>query len=202
MSVFPVAGTLLVVSNQPALPTRKDAARNRARLLEAADELFSTEGIAVTLKDVAHHAGVGVGTAYRHFPTKNDLVAALFAEQLDREVERARVTAEEDDAWHALISYLEGTMRLQASNPGLRALMCPAGSMYDSVRECKAVIDPYVEQIVEAAHRQGTLRPDCTARDIAFLQVALAGIMDANPETPERYRRHLQFFLDGVRVNQ
>lgn len=182
-------------------PLRKDAARNRARLLEAADKLFATEGLVVTLKDVARHAGVGVGTVYRHFPTKDDLVAALFAEQLNHEIERARETVEHEDAWHALVQYLEGTMRVQASHSGLRALMCPAGSMYDSVRECKAVIDPCIEELVEAAHEQGVLRRDCTARDIAFLQVALVGIMDASPDSPELYRRHLQFFLDGVRVS-
>lgn len=179
---------------------RKDAARNRARLLEAAKKLFSTEGLGVTLKDVARHAGVGTGTVYRHFPTKEDLVAALFADQLDREVERARTMAEEGDAWAALVGYIEATMSLQASNSGLRALMCPAGSEYDSVRACKAVIDPYIEQIVDAAHRQGTLRLDCTARDIAYLQVALVGIMDSSPNDPEIYRRHLELFLDGVRA--
>ncbi|PHP51723.1 TetR/AcrR family transcriptional regulator [Actinomyces ruminis] len=102
-------------------PTRKDAARNRAKLLASAERLFSAEGLAVTLKDVARDAGVGVGTVYRHFPTKDALVAALFAEQLQQEVERARATAQAGDAWRALVDYLEQTMRLQASNRGLRA---------------------------------------------------------------------------------
>lgn len=182
-------------------PTRKDAARNRARLLEAADELISSEGLGVTLKDVARHAGVGTGTVYRHFPVKDDLVAALFAERLDSEIERAQAMTEEGDAWQALVDYLEETMSLQASNPGLRALMCPSGSVYNSARECKAVVNPYVEQAVDAAHRQGVLRADCTARDIVQLQVALVGIMDANPGDPGEYKRHLGFFLDGVHAD-
>jgi AcrR family transcriptional regulator len=181
-------------------PTRKDAARNRARLLEAAAQLFAADALDVTLKDVARQAGVGVGTVYRHFPTKDELVDALFAEHLDREIERARAMAQEPDAWDGLVRYIEETMVIQASNRGLRALMCPTGSVHDIVRECKAVINPYVEQMVDAAHRQGTLRPDCTARDIAHLQVALVGIMDASPGAPELYRRHLAFFLDGVRA--
>lgn len=183
-----------------ASPTRKDAARNRARLLEAAQQLFTVGGLDITLKDVARHAGVGVGTVYRHFPTKDDLISALFAEQLDREIERARAGAVEQDAWGGLVHYLEDTLRIQASNRGLRALMCPAGSTNPTVRECKAVINPYVERMVEAAHEQGTLRTDCTALDIAYLQIALVGIMDANPDSPELYRRHLAFFLDGVRT--
>lgn len=182
-------------------PARKDAARNRARLLEAAQQLFESEGLTVTLKDVARQAGVGVGTVYRHFPTKDELVAALFAKQLEREIDRARATAQDGDAWSALVRYLEETMRIQASNRGLRALMCPAGSIYPSVRECKAVVNPYVAQVVDLAHAQGTLRIDCTARDITYLQVALVGIMDASPNAPQMYRRHLEFFLDGIRAH-
>jgi hypothetical protein len=68
------------------------------------------------------------------------------------------------------------------------------------VRACKAIIDPYVEKIVETAHRQGTLRPDCTVRDVVWLQVALVGIMDGSPDEPERYRRHLEVFLDEMRT--
>ncbi|WP_176765739.1 TetR/AcrR family transcriptional regulator [Actinomyces ruminicola] len=184
-------------------PARKDAARNRARLLDSAKRLFGSRGLAVTLKDVARDAGVGVGTVYRHFPTKDALVAALFAEQLQREVERARAMAQAGDAWRALVDYLEETMRLQASNRGMRALMCPAGSVFESVRECKAQINPYLEQVIELAHAQGTLRSDCTARDIAYLQVALVGIMDASPDdAPDLYRRHLALFLDGVRTDR
>ncbi|MDO5617240.1 SbtR family transcriptional regulator [Kocuria sp.] len=119
---------------------------------------------------------------------------------MEAEVDRARVSAEADDSWQALMDYLEESMRLQAGNKGLRALMCPAGSVFDSVRECKAVMNPLIEQLVTNAHSQGTLRQDCTARDIALLQLALVGIMDATPQEPEAYRRHLELFLDGVRA--
>jgi AcrR family transcriptional regulator len=180
---------------------RKDAARNRARLLQAADELITTEGLEVTLKDVARRAGVGVGTVYRHFPTKDDLLTALFTEQLDAEVERARERADDVDGWDALVRYLEDTMVVQAKNTGLRALLCPTGGYIPAVRECKTIIDPYVRQMVDRAHEQGTLRLDCDATDLAALQTALVAIMDANPDSsPDLYRRHLHLFLDGVRA--
>lgn len=191
----------MVVMPDVAPSTRKDAARNRARLLKAAAELFAAEALAeVTLKDVARAAGVGVGTVYRHFPDKDDLVEALFAEHLDREVDRARTLAQDVGGWDGLVRYLDETMVAHASNRGLRALMCLVGSPHDTVRECKATINPYIEQMVDTAHRQGELRRDCTARDIASLQIALIGIMDVNPNSPELYRRHLQLFLDGVRA--
>lgn len=182
-------------------PVRKDAARNRALLLETAAELFASKGLGATLKDLAQEAGVGVGTVYRHFPTKEDLVEALFAENLAREAERARTAAQEADAWEALVRYLEGTTRAQAANRGLRTLMCQVGSKDDNVRAWKELIDPCIEQMVEAARRQGTLRHDCTASDITLLQVALVGIMDATPESPDAYRHHLQMFLDGLRAH-
>lgn len=180
-------------------PTRKDVVRNRGRLLDAARQLMREDRLEVSLKDVARHAGVGVGTVYRHFPTKDSLVAALFADQLDVEVQRARDAAAQGDAWCALVEYLEGAMRLQAENRGLRALMCPAGSVFASVQECKAVVNPYLVQVIELAQAQGTLRLDCTLRDILLLQVALVGIMDATPEDPNAYQRHLELFLHGIR---
>lgn len=184
-------------------PSRKDAARNHARLLDSAKRLFGSRGLAVTLKDVVRDAEVGVGTVYRHFPTKDALVAALFAGRLRQEVEPARATAEAGDAWRELVDYLEETMRPQESNRGLRALMCPAGSVFEAVRECKAEINPHFEQVIELAHSQGSLRPDCTARDIAHLRVALVGIMDASPDDAlDFYRRHSVLFLDGMRTDR
>lgn len=186
---------------QNTSPTRKDAARNRSQLLRAAEELLSTQGLEVSLKEIAKHAGVGVGTVYRHFPTKDDLIATLFAEQLEAEVRRARAAAETGDAWQALVTYLEDSMRLQAANRALRSLMCPTGPTFDTVRECKATINPYLKQVVALAHAQGTLRTDCTAKDIALLQVALVGIMNATPNEHDAYQHHLELFLNGVRVD-
>lgn len=180
--------------------TRKDAARNRERLLEAAADLFRRQGLETSLKDVARKAGVGVGTVYRHFPTKEDLVAALFEQQLDDEVARAEIASRGEDAWTALFDYLKETMRIQAADRGLRALLCPQGSPFEPVQECHSRMDPHVERLVERAHEQGMLREDVTARDLRILQVALVGVMDATPSEPDAWRRHLEIFLDGVRV--
>lgn len=181
-------------------PMRKDVARNRSRLIEAAHKLMRIEGLGITLKDVAQEAGVGVGTVYRHFPTKEDLVEALYVDQLEEEVYRARVAAESSHGWSALVEYLKESMRLQAENRGFRALMCPEGSVFSTVQQCKSEIDPYLEALIDLAQQQGDLRSDCTVRDIALLQVALVGIMDATGGDAMAYLRHLDYFLAGVRV--
>ncbi|SEG81763.1 DNA-binding transcriptional regulator, AcrR family [Thermomonospora echinospora] len=181
-------------------PTRKDAARNRARLLEAAEQLFSTEGLSVTLKDIAARAGVGVGTVYRHFPTKGDVLDALFADRLACATESARAAAADADGWRGLVRYLEDAMDMQANNCGLRGLVMETEPSSPLVVKTRQEITVLVQQMVAKAREQGTLRPDFDATDLTFVQVALAAIMDATRDTdPDLYRRHLKLFLDGMR---
>ncbi len=193
--------TISRAASSPVPSTRKDAARNRARLLRVADELISAGGLDVTLADVARGAGVGVGTVYRHFPTKADLVGALFDEEIDDAVEGARRAAADPDGWRGLVLYLTDTTEAQARNRGLRALLCPSGPTNPADGPYRTKIDPLVQQMVDKAHEQGTLRSDFDTEDIAYIQVALVAIMDASIEAfPTLYRRHLQLFLDGLRT--
>ena len=87
----------------PLRPLRRDAERNRQRILEAAAEVFTERGFAATLDDVARHAGVGVGTVYRRFPDKAALADALFDERIDALVTLAEQARDEPDAWAALV---------------------------------------------------------------------------------------------------
>ncbi|MEV8071616.1 TetR/AcrR family transcriptional regulator [Streptomyces pseudogriseolus] len=182
-------------------PTRKDAARNRALLLEAAEQLFATEGLDVTLKDVARQAGVGVGTAYRHFPTKDDLLDAVFADRLTAATESARKAAADPDGWRGLVRYLEDSTRTQRDNCGLRGLVITTIPSCPMVVKSRAEIAPLVQQMVTKAQKQGTLRPDFDATDLTYIQVALAAIMEATHDTsPDLYRHHLKLFIDGMRA--
>ncbi len=183
-------------------PVRKDAARNRTRLLQAADQLFLTRGLAdVTLKDVAKEAGVGVGTVYRHFPTKDDLVNALFGEQLNCEIEGATKAAAEPDAWEGLANYLEVTTVAQANSCGLRGFMALPNSTNPIVDNARAELTPILQRLIDRAHEQGTLRADVDAADIGYIQCSLSAIMNATQNTdPERYRRHLSLYLEGLRA--
>src|SRR5215216_4777906 len=100
-------------------PLRADAERNRRRILDAAADLFADKGLSVGLDEIAHHAGVGVGTAYRRFPDKRQLIEALFDERLDRLVELAERGLAADDAWEGLTGFLEQATELQIANRGL-----------------------------------------------------------------------------------
>src|SRR3954453_18424017 len=93
-------------------PLRKDAERNRQRLVAAAAELFAERGLDVTLNDVARHAGVGVGTAYRRWANKEQLIDELFARKLDDVALLGSEALADPDAWRGLSTFLEGSLRM------------------------------------------------------------------------------------------
>src|SRR6201747_135225 len=100
-------------------PLRKDAAENRERLLTAASELFAERGLNVTLNDIAHHAGVGVGTAYRRFANKEEVIDALFEQRLMEVASVAQESLDDPDAWRGLVSFLERALHLRHGDQGL-----------------------------------------------------------------------------------
>src|SRR3982751_1271580 len=97
---------------------RRDAARNRQRILDAAKALFAERGLSVTLHDIARHAGVGVGTIYRHYPDKAVLIDLLFEEQLEGMAHLARQALEDPDPWHAVVWFHEQSLELQSRDKG------------------------------------------------------------------------------------
>src|SRR5437764_10570760 len=111
-SVLPVRYTCHMATVER--PLRKDAERNRQRILDAAAELFAQRGLGVTLNDIAHHAGVGVGTVYRRFPDKADLIDGLFEQRIGSIVEIADEALADPDPWRGLTSFIERACGLQA----------------------------------------------------------------------------------------
>src|SRR5918912_1316513 len=102
---------------------RKDAAENRERLLAAASELFAQHGLDVTLNDIAHHAGVGVGTAYRRFANKDEVINALFEQRLQAVADVAQEALAEPNAWEGLVNFISRAMHMQFGDRGLNEIM-------------------------------------------------------------------------------
>src|ERR1700709_2237861 len=111
-----------LVAETPERPLRKDAARNRERILAAAGEVFAERGLDVTLDDIAHHAGVGVGTVYRRFRDKEELIDALFDARMDAVVTAAQSALAADDPWLGLEGFFTTIFELLAADRGLREL--------------------------------------------------------------------------------
>ena len=107
---------------------RKDAALNRERLLAAASELFAERGPGVTLNDIAHHAGVGVGTAYRRFANKAEIIDALFEDRLQEIARLATEALAKEDAWEAFVAFFEQALELLFGAGGLTQLITTRSS--------------------------------------------------------------------------
>jgi AcrR family transcriptional regulator len=182
---------------------RKDAAQNRERLLAAAAELFAERGLDVTLNDIAHHAGVGVGTAYRRFANKEEVIDALFEERLQAVADVATESLDDPDPWHGLVAFLERSLDMQFGDRGLNQIMNNSRLGDARVSEARDRIAPLIEQLVERAKHAGVIRPDLDQSDLIFMQLGLSAIMDSSRNVaPDLYRRYLTVFLDGIRADR
>ena len=182
-------------------PLRKDAEANRSRLLRAAAELFAERGLQVTLNDIARHAGVGVGTAYRRFANKEEVIDALFGQRLEQVAAIGEHALAEPNPWQGLVTYLEQILQLQVKDRGLTGIINHPSLGQHRLTEANERIGPILNQLVDRARQQGSLRDGLTGTDIVFLQLALDAVITATRNvTPELYRRYLAIFVDGIRA--
>ena len=180
---------------------RRDAERNRQRILEAAREGFAERGLGITLDEIARLAGVGVGTVYRRFPNKELLLDALFEERIGEVVALAEAAVADEDAWRGLTSFLEGAVGLLASDRGLRELVLGSTYSPERVVHARTRIKPQVDQLVARAQAQGTLRPDVGASDFPLLMMMLDAVVATTHDVdPRSWRRALGIVLDGLRA--
>jgi AcrR family transcriptional regulator len=181
-------------------PLRADAERNRLRLLAAAKELFRTEGLHVTLDDVARHAGVGTGTAYRRFPNKDALIDALMADRIGEIAQLAKEGLDEPDPWVGLTGFLERSLALQAADRGLKEVLFSAGRGRQRSDEARRQIAPVVTKLVARALDAGVVRSDMATTDVAVINYMLNLVVDLGRDIePDLYRRYLAIVLDGLR---
>jgi AcrR family transcriptional regulator len=181
-------------------PLRRDAERNRQRLLEAARELFAERGLAVTLDDIAHRAGVGVGTAYRRFGSREALVDALFEERLNEMLELIEGALAIADPWEALAGFLERMAEVQAADRGLKEVMLGSTEGRDRVRRVREQMVPRAVELVRRAQAAGLVRADFDPSDLPLAQIMVGAIADVSPpERPDLWRRFLALLLDGMR---
>jgi AcrR family transcriptional regulator len=177
---------------------RADARRNHDAVIAAAKKLFADEGLDAQMPDVARAAKVGVGTVYRHFPTKDDLIAALAAERFERLAEKAREGIAAEDPWEGLCDFIRFSAKLQADDRGLCEVMGSRPEVMDA--SALAVgLDELCEQLVKRAQRSGDLRKDLDWQDIPMIACGLGRVTQATmgPGTG-RWPRLVEIILDGL----
>ena len=185
---------------RPGRLLRADAERNRQRILAAAAELFTERGLEPSLDDVARHAGVGVGTVYRRFPDKASLADALFNERIDALVALAEEAQAEPDAWAALVSFLERSAEILASNRGLRQILMFAAEGHDRGICARDRMRPAIESLIERAQADGQVRADLRPTDVPMIEFMVAAAAEyAWQVRPTVWRRYLALILDALR---
>jgi AcrR family transcriptional regulator len=180
---------------------RADATRNREQLLDVATRMFAAARAEPSMRAIATEAGVGIATLYRHFPTREALVEAIFAERVGEFLALAEAGLAQPDAWAGLVGFLEATLELQRSDRVLKEIFLRYPFGEGRLAETRAQMRAQFDELIGRARDQGSLRPDFTVADLALLLWSFAPVIDATAETaPEVWRRHLHWLLDGLRA--
>lgn len=176
---------------------RSDGARNRDRIVGSARELFATRGTDVTMRAVARHAGVAAATLYRHFPTREDLVRAAFAEEISICSVRTDEALADPDPWRGLQTVIREVALLQAKSSGF------AAALFDEFPDGADVPDGLdagdervralhnLRELIVRAQESGDLRPDFAPSDLILLMRASNTLMAVSPESSQRLVAYL-----------
>ena len=187
-----------------ALPRvqRADARRNRDAVLDAARKLMATDGLDTQMDDIAREAGVGVGTVYRHFPNKEDLIYALAEHRFERLAEFAREALAEEDPGPAFERYLYRGAELQVTDRSLSEIMRDRPDAMQAGAQRVGLLE-LVRELMTRAQAAGAIRSDAVAEDIPMLMCGLGTSTPGNDGpfvTPTSWKRFLAVVIDGLRA--
>jgi len=183
---------------QPARPLRADAARNRARVLDVAYETFAAEGLSVPIDEIARRAGVGAGTVYRHFPTKEALFAAVIENRIQRLVDDGHALLKTEGAGGALFAFLR-LMVLQwgAADRGLVDALAGYGiDIACTAPDAEDAFKAMLGELLGAAQEAGTARRDIDMRDLKAILVGCQAVQAYDSALAERAT---DVVIDGLR---
>ncbi|MGK8491542.1 TetR/AcrR family transcriptional regulator [Nocardia asiatica] len=178
-------------------PLRRDAARNREKLLQSAAEVFTEQGLEGSLEEIARRAGVSIGTLYNHFPTRDTLIDALLPARLAAVDEIAARAAAEPDAWTAFTGFVEDLLgRLTADRGLLEAFTGDHPAAAQLAQACRRGMS-HLSEVLARVREAGVLRADATDEDVVDLVWALSLLGEATGSPS--WRRASQIVFDGLR---
>jgi len=176
---------------------RADAARNRERILVSARAVFCAEGMSAPLERVAQHAGVGIATLYRRFPTREDLIVAAFKDTIQTFTDAVEAGLADPDPWQGFRRCLEVICRLQAADPGFAYMLWRACAHPEAHRQGEYGNARFLE-LAEKAMSVGGLRADFTGGDFVLLLMANGGVIEATGDAaPIASRRLVAYMIDA-----
>ncbi|WP_151476107.1 TetR/AcrR family transcriptional regulator [Streptomyces albicerus] len=179
-------------------PLRSDAERNRERIIAAGRTVFRRDGLNASMASVARGAGVGIATILRHFPAKDELVAAVFTDRMDAYADAVAVALEDPDPWQGFAAFIETACAMQAADHGFADVLTttfPSAKALEQRRNeaCEAVV-----QLIDRAKATGRLREDFAPSDLVLLHMANAGVVGATGEAaPDAWRRVVALLIQS-----
>jgi AcrR family transcriptional regulator len=178
---------------KPARPLRRDAAHNRDRLLAAARQVFDAQGLDASVADVARVAGVGMGTLYRRFSTKEALIEAVVHDVLEATIRMARQAADQPGGG-GLEHFLEASGTYQAESPGCLP------RLWDTDHEMVRTARYWIARLLADAQEHHRIRADLTSTDLTMVMFSIRSIVEATCHVePDAWRRHLDLLIAGMR---
>ena len=194
------------VVEEPALPQRprrRDAQERRGRLIAAAQKEFAIRGVDASLERIARDADVAIGTLYRHFPTRLDLLMAAFEPRLREFLEGVQKALDAADPWEGFVDYLENLFRVQAGDRGFNDFLSRRFPGNADTERLHDQMCQHIETVLTRAQQAGVVRPDIARADIVNLIWSNGRMIDATSTTaPEAWRRHLHLMLDAYRAER
>ena len=181
-------------------PLRADARRNRERVIAAAREVFGEQGRDAQMDDVAKRAAVGVGTVYRHFPTKEALLEALAVDAFERITARAHECLEIADPWEGLTAALWGGAEILAADRALSEVMADIPGPVPIGLTMQRELNDTMTTLLERAKASGDLRPDVVLDDIPMVMCGVGAATRKSHMCPDAWRRQMTIVLDGLRA--
>ena len=185
------------------MPLRRDARERRDKLIAAAQREFAAHGVDASLEKIARDAGVAIGTLYRHFPSRMDLLMAAFEPRLQEFLDGAAKAMEMSDAWEGFVYYLENLFAVQAGDRGFNDFLSRRFPGNADTEHIHDLMCRQIEDVLTRAQEAGKARLDITYADIVNLIWSNGRIIDATSATaPDAWRRQLHLMLDAYRADR
>jgi AcrR family transcriptional regulator len=180
---------------------RSDAERNRARIIAAGRTVFRRDGLNASMASVAREAGVGIATILRHFPAKEALVAAVFADRMDAYADAVAVALDDPDPWHGFTGYIETACAMQAADYGFADVLTMTFPTAKALEKRRDEAYEAMVQLIDRAKAAGRLREDFDPSDLVLMHMANAGVVNATGDVaPDAWRRVVALMIQSFQA--
>lgn len=182
-----------------AQPLRSDAERNRERIIAAARKVFARDGLDASMASVAREAGVGIATMFRRFPSKDELVDAVFFDRMDAYANLVAAALDDPDPWHGFVGYLETACAMQAADYGFADLLTLAFPTAKALERRRNEAYEGMVELIDRAKATGRLREDFDPSDLVLIHMANAGVVNATGDAaPDAWRRVVALMIQSL----